>query len=788
MEDVRHRSEGAPARAFRVAGGGEGEGRAGEGAVYAFPRRAAVFLLGFCAVVAQVIFFREFLVVFLGNELSAGVVFFSWFLGVGLGAAAAARPARRAASGEKAFVLLGALLVSIAPVLLILTRLARSILGVPSGAYIPFATLIAASAALIVPFSFLAGLVFPFACLLPLGPGEGARNIGRAYVIESLGSIAGGAAFTFALVGRVPAVETLCGCAAAFCIALCLLPRAGARAAAGTAGVCAAAWAAALVCGAAGRAERWSVERRWEALSPGVPLVASVDSRYENIALGRRAGQYDVFGSGQYYFSFPDPYGAAQAAHMIMTEHPAPRRVLLVGGGLGGMLQAILAHRPASVTCVELDPALIGVTEPRLDPDAARALRDPAVRVRFGDGRRYVKRTSDRFDMAIVAVPDPSTAMLNRFYTLEFYREARAILAPGGVLAARLSAPADYYGGEVGDYAGSVYATIRAVFPHVVVAPGEENWFFASSDPGAVTSDLGVLGRRWEGRRVETAAFSSDHLLSWWLPERVGFTRGALDARRGARLNTDFRPVTYSYNLLLWARFSGSSIASAMGALGKARFGWYLLPIVALAVPRLAWILARRGRGAGSFDALLSIGAVGFSAMALEIVLIFAFQNVYGYVYAMIGLIVAFFMAGLACGGFVGSRLAARAAARRACLAAVVWMLAAHAAAVPWIVRLVTPISSGSEYAFLALVWFTGALTGAAFPLAAGIRLGVSGGAGGAAARVNALDNLGACAGSLLAGVVFVPLLGLASSCLLIALLDAACGVLLLADGCRSRP
>ncbi len=755
-----------------------------------FLKRAAVFLLGFCAVVAQVTFFREFLVVFLGNELCAGVVFCSWFLGVGLGAAASARPARNAASGEGHFILLGAVLASIAPALLVLTRLARGILGVPPGAYIPFATLLAASAALIVPFSFLVGFVFPFACLLPLGGRRGVENVGRAYVIESLGSIAGGAAFSFALVGRVPAVHILSGCAAAMCLALFLLSleRGRSRAAACAVGVCAAAWGGALLSGAAGRMESWSVARRWKGLNPGIHLIASVDSRYENIALGRRAGQYDVFGSGQYYFSFPDPYGSSAAAHMIMTEHPSPKRVLLVGGGVGGMLPEILAHRPSRVTYVELDPALIGVTEPYLDPRTARALRDPAVRLWFGDGRRYVKRTGDRFDLVIVNVPDPSTAMLNRFYTREFYEEVKAILAPGGALAARLSAPADYYGGDVGGYAGSVYATMRAVFPHLIVAPGEENYFFASVDPGVITADIDTLQRRWESRGVATEFFTPQHFIAWWLPERVEFTRKALDARAGMRLNTDLRPVTYYYNLVLWARFSGSSIASALKAIEKARLAWYIVPVLAVWALRIIWlgVSGRRGPRQDAFHALASIGAVGFTAMALEIVLIFAFQNVYGYVYRMIGLIVALFMAGLACGGFGATRIAERAGAGCVLvLAGVMGALTVHAAAVPWIVRAVTPLPAHSEYAFLALVWLTGVLTGAAFPLAAKVYLRRPAKASGAAARVNGFDNLGACAGALLSGVVFVPLLGLVSTCVILCVLDVSCATLLLAGRFR---
>ncbi|HQM53188.1 MAG: hypothetical protein GXY35_06190 [Chlamydiae bacterium] len=752
-----------------------------------FPKRAAVFVLGFCAITVQVVFFREFLVVFLGNELCAGVVFFAWFLGVGLGAAASARTARRSVTGEGPFILLCALLMAAAPVLLVLIRLARGILGVSPGAYVPFGSLLGAAVALISPFSFLVGFVFPFACLLGLGEREGVRGVGRAYVLESLGAIAGGAAFSFILVGRVPAVQIVSGCAAAMygAIALVAWAHGGRPGAARAAGSLAAAWVLFLAAGAAGRLESWTVGRRWRSLNPGARLVVSADSRYENIAVGARAGQYDVFGSGQYYFSFPDPYGAAAAGHAIMLAHPAPRRVLLIGGGAGGMLASILAHRPSRVDLVELDPALLDVVGPRLDAAAARALRDPVVRLRFGDGRRYVKQTGVRYDLCIVNVPDPSTAMLNRFYTRDFYREARRILAPGGVLAARLSAPADYYGGETGDYAGSVYATLRSVFPYLAVAPGEENWFFASADPGAVSGDLDILRPRWEARGIETPLFSARHLLAWWLPERVLFTKDALEGRADARINTDLRPVTYYLNLILWARFSGSPIVSALRALERGGPAWYLGPILALLGLRLAWLAAsgRRGPRQDGFHALLAVGAVGFSAMALELVLIFTFQSVYGHVYRMIGLIVALFMAGLACGAGAATRLAVRPGKQcvRA-LAGVAAALAVHAAAVPWIVRLVSPLPAGSEWVFFALVWGSGALTGAAFPLAAAVCVRRAADTGRAAARVNGFDNLGACLGAFLAGVVFVPLLGLVSTCLLLAVMNAA-GAALLAAG-----
>jgi len=742
--------------------------------------------MGSYTIVAQVVFVREFLVIFLGNELCFGVVFSSWFLGIALGAAASARPARRTVEGEGPFLLLSALLAGLSPLILLLIRVLRSLLSVPPGEYIPFLPLLLSTWLLIIPFGFCIGFVFSFACLLALREGErGVRNVGYAYVLEAAGSVCGGALFSFLLVGRVTAFSILVGWCALIFVVLFLLswePRRP-RWARLVLGACAAACALVLLTGAAGYGDAVSVRLRWKSLNAKLPLIASVDSRYENIALAKREEQYDCFGNGQYYFSFPDPYSYAATAHMIMSEHPAPRRVLLMGGGAGGMIRELLKYNPTHLQYVELDPALIRLVEAHLSPGERRSLRVPPVEVYYGDGRRFIKETDERFDLVIVSMPDPSTAMLNRFYTREFFTEVRRVMAPGGAFSTRLSAPVDYYGEEVGNYAGSVYCTLASVFPYVLVAPGEENYFFAATQPGVITSDIATLQERWRGRGIRTSYFTPYHFLSWWLPERVAFTRSALEARGRGRVNTDFKPLTYYFDLILWARFSGSRIAGVLNAIEKVRFVWYLLPLVVLCLLRLGYLLFARKRGdrQNAFHSLLAIGAMGFSAMSLEIVLVFAFQNSYGYVYQMIGMIVALFMTGLACGGFTSNRFLDRPGIRWPLwLGGIEFLLALYALIIPAVVQRVTSRGIHSEYVFMALVFLTGFIAGTEFPIASKIYTRYAPGIGRAAARVNGVDQLGACAGSLLTGIVFVPLLGLHATCIFLAVMNAACGILLL--------
>ena len=57
------------------------------------------------------------------------------------------------------------------------------------------------------------------------------------------------------------------------------------------------------------------------------------------------------------------------------------------------------------------------------------------------------------------------------------------------------------------------------------------------------------------------------------------------------------------------------------------------------------------------FNGLLAIATTGFAGMALEIILLFAYQNIYGHLYYKVGLIVTLFMLGLSLGGWAMLRL-----------------------------------------------------------------------------------------------------------------------------------
>jgi spermidine synthase len=187
--------------------------------------------------------------------------------------------------------------------------------------------------------------------------------------------------------------------------------------------------------------------------------------------------------------------------------------------------------------------------------------------------------------------------------------------------------------------------------------------------------------------------------------------------------------------------------------------------------------LARGRRGLGRTALLWSVGTTGFASMALEIVLLYTFQILYGYVYGMVGLVVGVFMFGLVLGSLgMNWRIgrASRDPARRPGLrTAVALDLAITVFAAGLVLVLALLRASTAEWPVeivtFALVAISGILGGLIFPLAAAIRLEEDGSTGRVAGAVAAADYVGACLGALATGTLLVPILGVSGACLAVA-------------------
>ncbi|MFQ5843093.1 MAG: hypothetical protein ACE5I8_11720, partial [Thermodesulfobacteriota bacterium] len=165
------------------------------------PLISALIGMGAFAIIAQVLFIREFLVVFYGNELCLGMIFASWLVGIAFGAWVASKIGINSLNPLSIVVILLILMATILPPLIYLTRITREIFGILPGEFIPFHFMFGASLIFITPCSFLIGFIFPFACKAYVEPGrDSAVGIGWVYILEAVGSIIGGLVMTFYLI------------------------------------------------------------------------------------------------------------------------------------------------------------------------------------------------------------------------------------------------------------------------------------------------------------------------------------------------------------------------------------------------------------------------------------------------------------------------------------------------------------------------------------------------------------------------------------------------------------
>jgi len=117
-----------------------------------------------------------------------------------------------------------------------------------------------------------------------------------------------------------------------------------------------------------------------------------------------------------------------------------PGNVLVIGAGSGTDVAIALRNGAEHVDAVEIDPGLLAIGRAQ-HPD--RPYDDPRVDVHIDDGRAFLSRTDERYDLILFALPDSLTLVQGAsslrlesyLFTEQAFASAREHLAPGGALA-----------------------------------------------------------------------------------------------------------------------------------------------------------------------------------------------------------------------------------------------------------------------------------------------------------------------------------------------------------------
>jgi spermidine synthase len=264
---------------------------------------------------------------------------------------------------------------------------------------------------------------------------------------------------------------------------------------------------------------------------------------------------------------------------------------------------------------------------------------------------------------------------------------------------------------------------------------------------------------------------TADYIRYIFTTDRFQGVQRELEATTGVRLNRDLTPICYYYDLALWLSRFYPNLPGAVGSTKPINLGWVVVPL-ALGV---VWVRWRRGLAVP-----VAMAAIGLAGMTLELVILFAFQVLHGYLYAQVSLILTAFMAGLWLGAVGSNRLLSRwpsSPEKRARLALMGIQLVIAVYSVAFVVMLRWPIPAPT-LVFPLLALLAGVLGGMAFPLAV-VLVRRRGSAGRVAGMLYGADLVGGCLGALLGAVLFIPVLGIPLTCVVVALVALA-GVLAL--------
>ena len=390
--------------------------------------------------------------------------------------------------------------------------------------------------------------------------------------------------------------------------------------------------------------------------------MGSRDSIYGNLAVIETGNIRSIYDNGVILANAPDENAAEEAVHYALLEHPAPKRILLIGGGVNGSIAQALKHPTVErIDYVELDPALIDMARQFFPVQSAPLVSDPRVHVHYADGRyflrNYLKTTGDTFDVIILNVPDPQTAQLNRFYTAEFFRSARDHLAPGGLLALQLRSSEDYISPDLAEFLRCIHHTLQEVFPYVVAIPGETIHFFAATRPDVLTDNPQTLIARLQERNLKTQYVREYFIPFRMMPDRMEQIREQLQPLASTPVNRDFEPIAYYFDVVLWStqfKLGYSRWFQAAAHIAFTRVIDAVLVITWFGGVLLVLVPNREKRARSA--AAYCMAATGFTLMALQIFLLLAFQSIYGYVYQQLAILIAMCMAGIALGSWLGIR------------------------------------------------------------------------------------------------------------------------------------
>ncbi|MDH1011211.1 polyamine aminopropyltransferase [Pseudomonas nicosulfuronedens] len=211
--------------------------------------------------------------------------------------------------------------------------------------------------------------------------------------------------------------------------------------------------------------------------------------------------------------------------HVPVLAHGAAKRVLIIGGGDGGMLREVAKHASVEhITMVEIDGTVVDMCKEFLPNHSQGAFDDARLNLVIDDGMRFVATTTEKFDVIISDSTDP-IGPGEVLFSENFYQACHRCLNEGGVLVTQNGTPfmqLDTVRNTAGRMNGlfADWHFYQAAVPTYI--GGSMTFAWGSTNPALRKVDAATLAQRFAASGIQTRYYNpAIHQGAFALPQYV---------------------------------------------------------------------------------------------------------------------------------------------------------------------------------------------------------------------------------------------------------------------------
>ena len=279
-------------------------------------------------------------------------------------------------------------------------------------------------------------------------------------------------------------------------------------------------------------------------------VIYSEQTKYQNIVLTEWKDEHWLYLNGNLQFcSIDEKMYHEPLVHPIMSLHPKPQRILILGGGDGCAVREILKYKNVEkIDMVDLDPKMtdLGTENPVLIDINQGSMHSDKLRIFNKDAYIHLEQNSaDFYDIIIADLPDPRNVELGRLYSHEFYTLCYRKLRKNGLIITQSGSP--YFATKAYNCIDKTMQSagfITAKLHNQVISMGEWGWIIGTKST--------LTNKAQFKQKLQALDFSE--ITTKWIDNEAmqlitSFGKDFFKSKDSIEVNKVHNPVLYQYYL-----------------------------------------------------------------------------------------------------------------------------------------------------------------------------------------------------------------------------------------------